>query len=457
MLRTASQVLAVAALSSFTLAGVAHAGGKDKPDPFVQQAIEQTAAQPIITPEPEPVIEEIVATDEAIIAEPMVVPEEEPKLGRKFGNLRFLPSLILQQDYNSNITAADGNTGRREADMITHLVPRLNITLDESRHDINFNAEYETRRYWANNGENHDNYKAGIEGHLTASPSFRVPFGLVFNRPHEERTDDLTAQQWVKPLEQRDLKAALGFEYQPSSYGIALLGRYRTLEYEDGVDATGAPVIRRDADHDETEAEARFTFDFNPRNKLILAGLMGDHDYEIENFQAGGFVGPVRNSNKSSVFADWKLRFKNMATDLKLGFENRNYDDNAIGGVRALIGGAKFVYDYSDKTALTFAATRDVHEDEEVIEPIIRTTAGLSVDHQLRETILLGAGIDYGTWTFQDSARDDDYWTYRMLADWMISERVSFGAEYNRMTRDSEAAGADFSRDIILLSLRGRL
>lgn len=380
-------------------------------------------------------------------------PAAEP-LGLRAGNFMFLPRLALRQVYNNNIFATPvGET----SDMMTQAVPEITVALAESRHKLEFRGALDAQAYWTTPDENRYGYSLSLGGHAAATDRFRLPFSFSLQSAYEDREEDLTGQRPVKPLGQESLGMETGAEFDGGSYGLGLTGRYRTFRNEDGKDKAGAPVIRRDADHDETGIEARARFDFNKHNSLSLKAAAGRRDYETRAYQAGGFTGPKRNAGTYGLAAGWRFDYKGVLADLTAGFDSLQHRDAAVESLRAATGGLNVEYAWDDKTTVTVRASRDLYADEEVINPIIRSRAGLSVDYSLRESVLLGTGIDYENREFQGAARKDDSLKYKLTADYFLNERLALGAEYGYLWRDSGAAGLDFSQSVMMLRLNGRL
>jgi hypothetical protein len=216
-------------------------------------------------------------------------------------------------------------------------------------------------------------------------------------------------------------------------------------------------VVRRDADQNNIDGEAAISYDFSNANTLSLIGRAGRHDYRRHNFQAGGFTGPARDNDRWAVLAGLKSAFKGMMADLKLGVGNVNYEDNGVQDVRTMIGDANLHFDLSDATGITLAASRFVHEDDEVLDPIVRTDAGITLDHDISDRLNVAAGAEREFWNFENSSRDDTVWKLKALAEYALTQHFSLGAEYNYITRASDAAGLDMKDHVAMVNVKGKL
>lgn len=470
-------VALVAAVSPlFWESGCALAGTPSKGlkvDPILQQAIIESAE-----PEKEPLAEEEV---EVVPAEPPVFEEEmaepAPELpppavaaietparapiswpeepGRRWGGLLFLPSLLVKAGLNDNLFASDT---LKETDFVTHFTPRLRMEIPDIRHEVALEGEWEYRTHLEHNDENQHNLSARFGGALNAEKGFSVPFDFSWASTHEEREDDLAGQLPASPLERDDFKASGGLRVKGGSVGLALLGHYNKQRFEDGeAMVTRAPVIRRDADRDITELELNTSFDLDPENTLMLWGTYGGRDYERQNYQAGGFTGPRRDSDTFSGMLSWLFKNPTLEGHLSLGVSDYNYESAAIDDVREFVGDIEVEHRIGSLTTVNLQLARSIDEDAEIVDPLIRSRFGFYVDHQPWEDTLLAAGADYNFIEFANSGRDDETWDFRVIADYFLNDFLAFGAEYVYTLRDSEAAGLDFNRNMILLRARGRL
>ena len=447
-----------------------------KVDRLIQNAIEETAeALPVAEPEPEPVYgPEPFEGDpaEAVLAKPVIslpafpsyveTPPEKKhpfkwpeKPGMLVNGMLFLPSLLVREGWDSNVLAAEIDD---KSDFVSQIIPQLRIEIPDIRHEVAFEGTWEWRKYLDQISEDQNNFHASRDGHLTAEHGFFVPFTISGSRTHEEREDDLTRQLPDEPFEQAEFIIDSGLQFKRGGFAITLLGHYNQQRFENGVARQGgAPVVREDADRDITGLELHTSFDLNPRNTLMLWGTTGKRDYQHKNFQAGGFNGVERDSDTSSGMMSWIFAYPDLTGHFTLGYESRDYMDDTLEDKRELVGDIEIEHWINDTTSVNFQLARSIFEDEEVIDPVIESRFGFYMDHEFSERLLLAGGTDYKYLDFSNSNRTDETWDFRGLADYIVNDFLAFGAEYIYTVRDSEAAGLDFSRSVIMLRARGRL
>ena len=467
---------AIVAGLALLMAGNVHAGMPSKGlkiDPMLQQAIEDSAGlyqeeepkemfgPPIPPPEPEPrfVLPEL--------PEFPVYVEEEPEKdlfdlqwpnepGLMFNGMRFLPELLVKAGWNDNIYATDT---RGDTDLVTYIVPSLKIEIPDIRHEFLLEGSYEVQRYLENDDEDQTNLRTKMEGALVAEHGMSVPFMVSYNKVRERREDDLTQQMSLGPLSMNELKLDLGIEFKPGKFGIAFWGKYQKDRFEDGISRLGrAPIVRRDADRDITDLQFHTSFDIDPENTLLLWGTYGQRDYDQLNYQSAGFNGPRRSSDTFGGMLSWMFDYKGFIDGhITLGVSDYNYEDPTIMDVRELVGDMEFNHYLGEFTTINLQLERSIMEDDEVIDPIILSRAGLYIDHQAWSDVLIAVGADYNFMEFNNSGRDDERWDFRVLTDYFFNNYLSFGGEYRYSLRNSEINGLDFNRNIFLLRARGRL
>ncbi len=468
---TAARFAAIVCVSACVItAGAAFAATQSKGlklDPMLEQAIAGTA-RPAPPPEPYgpsvPPPREEVIWNEPPPPPPVVIAEEPSRRapfrwpdepGYMINGMMFYPALMIKQGYTDNLFTNDigGNS-----DIITHVMPSLRIDIPDIRHDVTFETMYEFRKHIDNTEEDQHNFHASLDGALRAVDGLTFPFGFVWKYLHEEREDDLTAQRADEPIRRDDLAIRGGVSFKKGSFGVDVIGHYEKQRFEDDFSTlNNADVIRRDADRDFTTFEFNTSFDLDPQNTLMLVGTIGDRDYERANFQGGGFNGPRRNSDIFTGSLGWHFTYDDFYGHIRAGVEDFNYDDSAIQDMREITADLEIEHRLTDRTLINFQAGRGIFEDDEVFEPIVRSHFGTYIDHRAWDNVLLAFGTDYEFLEFTDSARDDETWDFRVLADYFFNDFLAFGAEYMYTVRDSEQDLLDFNRNVFLLRARGRL
>lgn len=466
-------LLAGAALWIATPYDIAHAAGTAQVDRMLQQAIEDTAT--LTPPPPPPPIVETTEAEPVQIAEPAIVEYEEPApvieieepaapietaepqgkpLGFVLGNMLWLPTLTVEQHYNDNILAAPNN---ETGDLITVINPAVRAEIIDSEHGLAIDLAYEARQFWEETDENEQNFLAGIKGHIQGE-TLRVPYQVRYSVDHEDRRDDLTRQLPDNPIETGEILAETGVQLDKGPFGFLVMGRFLQEKFDDGTTPAGALVVRHDADRESWVGEGQVSYAMAPSYKFSLGALYGTREYELQNYQGGGFNGAYRDSKYTAGWAGLNVDFEGILYgDLKLGYENRDYDSNTIEDLGNILANAELGWNFTNTSSLIFGFDRGHFEDDEVIDPILRTRTSLTYQQKLWDKVVVGMGGEWEQLDFEGSGREDETILVRALIDYLLSNNITLGGEYNFSTRDSSATGFDYDRNVWLLRLTSRI
>jgi hypothetical protein len=460
----------IALLSSFA-APDALAAGNGKVDSMLQHAIEETAKQPMeemeetvveTMPAEPPQFESVIDEDVAVLRddfEDLKKPEKiEPyEPGFRMGRMLIEPKLLVSETYNDNILTTTNN---KKDDFITRVKPSLKITIGEedSNNPTEIGAQYEYVSFADHDEEDEQNYSAYARGELGEGNKASIPFELSYARDHEDRQDDLTLQLANEPLRTDAFEAAAGLKVNRGSWSFKTMGRYIKDTFDNGRDENGNRVVRDDADRDITKAEAEIAYNFAPAHSFIIGGSFQERDYERLNFQSGSYSGAERSSEGYQTFARWEWKGESFKTDIKVGWDEYDYEDDVnLSDVETVIAEARIRWNITDATALNMAYIRDIHEDDEVVQAIIRERAEVGMDFQLGQTFqigLIGAREDLD---FEGISRDDETYEGGLSFDFFINDVFAVGAEYIYTKRKSDLANLDFERSTGLMRLATRL
>lgn len=449
---------------------------EDLPAEVVDELLDQNIkeieiAEPAVTPPEEPaapaeetaadttdIVEPALEAEPAEIAEASTEIEEKPKRirGIRTGAYIISPRLSIQGHHVDNVLYTAANEGD---DIVTIAKPGLSIhTKEDYEHALNLDAEFEYLRYSENDDESHNNFNLTIDAHIAKNEAFSIPFFLSYEQSHEDRMDDLTGQRPVERLEIAKFYTSTGFRFKDGPFTAEIRGHFGENRFDDEEDANGNAVVRRDADHDVVSTSADLHWDINDHHRVSLLGLWGDKDYDQNSFQGGGFNGPNRSSDHTHIFAGWKMKYKGFTSKLKAGFGMLDFEEDAVlSDINTAIGSAEISWNISKWLDMALNYRRDIHEDEEVIQGIIRDRGDLSFGVKMGDHVKWQLGGLFEKWSFEESTRDDRYIGFDTSLDYFFNDFVALGASYEMLKRSSDADGLDFDNNTIMLHLSGRM
>lgn len=433
-------------------------------------AIEEVAAESELS-ENEMVLEQEVTEAAAVPPEGMemakeaeaeeVVEAEEPEAaprqhGIAMGNYVVSPRISLQTTHTDNALFTETN---EDDDVITTIKPGIMITTKEDyEHRLTLDSAFEYNRYSENDDESHNNFHVSLDGQIAKDEAFSLPFELSYAQDHEDRMDDITGQRPVERLEMSKFYSSVGFRFKDGPLTADIAGYFGQNRYDDELDINGNQVVRRDADHDIVGTKAALTWDMSDHVKLGLMGKWGDRDYDQNNFQGGGFNGPNRSSDITDARLVFGLNFKSFKTLIKAGWGMVDFEEDAVlSDINTAVADIGMTWNITNWLDWNLNYSRDIHEDEEVIQAILRDKGNMSFAFKLGEHVRWEIGGEVQKWSFEESTRDDRYAGAHTSLDYFFNDFVALGASYKMLKRDSDLANLDFDNNTIMLHLSGRM
>ena len=378
-----------------------------------------------------------------------------PATGVILGPFLLTPRMSAAYVTEDNVYAAEHDRRHATYDVLN---PGFKLELLNGLHQMTLDVDYAYNHYREINHESNHVFRAGLSGSVQATQELKIPYAFSNEITHESRQDDLLRQLPEKPLTLHTLSAQMGVDVKPGAFGVRILGGYADAQYNDGLSQAGAHIVRSDADHRTVRGDVVASYDLEDGQSASLSGRADKADYSRLSYQDGAFSGPRRNSNLYQLLAGWKGAFMGVIhADVHLGWATRHYNDSRINDVNMAIGLADLKWQVTPRTTLDFTVARDHFEDAEIIQPILSTRAGVSLDHNFNEDVSAGIGGRYETRDFSGLARTDEIWGAKTFVNYALDPRLSAGLEYDFTTRSSTVSGFNFRDQAIMARLNGRL
>ncbi len=372
----------------------------------------------------------------------------------KAGSFLLSPKLILEQNYSDNIYATDGN---EESDFISVAKPSLKIEKSIRDHEFKWENSAEIFQYRGNSDENRMNYKSELSGKLVARRVLTLPFKLSYGVNHNERRYERSSMT-REPTQYQQLKSEIGALYKPGRLGIGVYGGYNQTRYDNGTSFAGAPVIREDGDYDtiylKTEAE------FTTRTELtpFVSLLVSENDFLRRTFDGTGFNGVARDNRLMQALTGARFEYHDMLEgSAAFGHDWRRYDDDAVEDVTALSAQGSLSWWPVMKTKLMLDFLRQSEEDNVVDDGTVETRVTFGLDYELKNDLFLKSMTEWEGTEFENLNRSDDIYAGSIGFSYVLNRKLEVGASYLHRFRESTQIGSDFSENVFLLRLTGKL
>lgn len=376
-------------------------------------------------------------------------PELDP-LGVHVGSFFLFPTLTNGLTYNDNIFASHSDA---QSDFIYTLTPRVDARSDWNQHALNLTAGGRFGFYFDETGENYKDAFASASGKLDITSATVLRGNVSAVREHEERGDP-DEVGGIEPTIFYTYAAGLQGSHRFNRVTLSVGGDIRYIDYEDTAGTLGS-LDNDDRDRVQYRPGVRAAYEFSPGYSAFVRaeGDMRRYEQTVDN------AGFKRDSHGYDIVGGATLDLTGLLFgDFFAGVRQRYFDDDRFDSITGPVVGSTLTW---VPTGLT---TVNLKIDNQVIESTGLNTSGyvstgidLGVDHELLRNLILNASVGFRYDDFEGIDRTDKFVTGTVGADYLMNRYLTLGARYTFSARDSDAAGADYMRNLIALILTAQL
>lgn len=368
-------------------------------------------------------------------------PEYDP-LGIRSGSFLIFPELTVTETYSDNIGFDEDN---EQEDFTTRILPSVEFRSDWTRHALSLNVGGDIAINANESDEDYQNVFAQAAGTLDVSRQTETGFELQAARSTEARDDpeddggDLT-------------------EYY--TFGGALLGSHQFNRVT--LSARGE-VLRNlyadDQDEDRNswvyDALLRTAYEVSPRLNLFVEGRYNLEDRD-ENIDDNGFERDA--DGYEGRFGAGLDVTSVLFGEAFVGYRVQRFEDDGFDDEGGVSFGLDLNWNPTTLTSIGFTGQRDFRPTDEVgAASNFRTEVGVSLDHELMRSVVLGAEARYQNDDFRGIDRNDDIYLLGAGVTYWMNRNLSFNAGYDYSTRNSNVDGQDFDVNQFTVGLTARL
>lgn len=199
----------------------------------------------------------------------------------------------------------------------------------------------------------------------------------------------------------------------------------------------------------------RTGYELAPLREIYLLTGFNTRDYD-QSRDNNGFA---RSSDGYTLALGTKYDLTGVtAIDVFAGYRQQDYDDVRLDTVQGWTAGAKLIWNVTRLTTVTGTLSREVEETTiSSASGYFATVAELRVDHELLRNLVLDASLAYEEDEFEGIAREDEYYTGRVGAKYLINRNFSLSGGYRYRERASSQSGADFDENVVFVRLSSHL
>lgn len=372
--------------------------------------------------------------------------------GIRAGGFMVYPEASVSASFNDNIYATPTN---EEEDFITTLAARVDVNSTWSRHALSLRGGISQDFYADNSDEDRFNWDVGAGARLDVTRTTALTGNLGYAQLHEDRGDPSSPTAAAEPIEYTLFTGEAGLTQAFNRVTVGVNGEYRDYDYEDSSTVVGAPIDQDFRDREEFYQRLRFGYSLSPDTSIYIEGQLDQREYD----QQPPAVAFTRDSDGKQVVVGSEFRLTNLAQGgAYIGYQEREYDAAGFGDVDGLVYGASVDWFVTPLTTVIFTADAGVEETTVAgASGYDKQAFGVGVDHELMRNVILRGGVSYANNDFNDTARDDDILGARAGVVYLLNRNFDVELGYAFTDRDTNGAGFDYTRNVVGLTLTGKL
>lgn len=371
--------------------------------------------------------------------------------GLRVGSAILTPSLDLAGTYDSNVFAA---AKRGRSDWFASLRPTLDIQSDWPRNASSLRAQGEFRQYATFGRENRNNASLAATGRIDLAANAYLLAGAGYQLLHEDR-GALVPVNGVRPTQFTVTSGKTGFAIEPAPLGLRLDATVDSYAYNN-VTLFGGTLVRETArDRLVYAVEPRISYRIVPQYTAFIRAVVNRRQYNSTREPDGldrsstGYATDLGAAFDLPGFA---------AGEAYLGYLSQNYDARLAKPIAVVDVGGNVAWHPMPATKLRFELTRSVEESAVLgSQGYLQTAVRLGIGHEAIDRLLLHGAVSYINADFAGAAGTSNLYELQLGARYALAGNLSAGLEYDVGHRASNAPLPSYTRQIVELSLRGRL
>jgi hypothetical protein len=372
-------------------------------------------------------------------------------VGLRSGPIYFFPSVEVQGVYNDNVYAED--VGKR-ADELLIISPELQVQTDWSRHELQLFAGGEFGLYEDFTDEDYEDYRFQGRFRLDVSRATNILFQAERARDHQQRGDPEEVEG-LAPTKFDRTDARVQINQSLGRMQLSGGASFRRFDFKD-VDAVGGGVINNDdRDRDIYVANVRAGFEFSPGYSVFAEGSYNWRDFDdpVDD------VGINRDSEGFEINAGLSLELTNLIQgSIWGGYLEQKPDDPSLVKLKGPSFGASIDWNVTPLTTIGLRGQRTVEDSQFLNSSGFFADRGrLTIDHQLRDNLLLSAFGEIGQDDYRGIDRNDFRYAVGLSVEWSLNRYLAATAAYSYQGRDTDFAPVeDFNRNLVSVGLKAR-
>lgn len=380
-----------------------------------------------------------------------VLARERPEydaVGIRAGSFMIFPELELGVTFDDNVFGTQTNT---DSDIYYGVSPSVSIESDFGRHELNFNGYTDSRFYSSDTSEDRFDWGVAADGIIEVSQFTQIQANAGYDELTEDRTSTNRVAGGIEPTEYDVFNAGITLNQRFNRLTASAGARYTENDYQDDAAIGGGTIDQDFRDHDKLEIPVRLSYDVSPDTSIFVAGSYNTRSYD----QQPPAVAVNRDSDGYDVGIGAAFDFTNLIRgEAFVGYLSQEYDQVGFQSVDGIDFGLSGEWYASELTTVTAGINRTVEESSSAgSSGHLDTTFNVGIAHELQRNIILSADASFLDVDFEGITRQDETISAGVGVQYLVNRNAELALGYDYTSRDSNAIGQDYDKNVVGLSL----
>lgn len=357
------------------------------------------------------------------------------------GVLELLPRMAIGAGYDDNLYAQEDD---RIGDAYLRIRPRVSLVRPSPTLKLSLDGELDLLRYADRASENATQYSVNAGALYTISKSDALNLTLRGGRYSQERVSPDSPTQASRPVRFTLSGGTATYTHVFNRLRVRGVVDVENRNYSDSVTLGGDPIDQDFRDHTTYTGTAVGEYALSPSIALFAAGSLNRRDYR----ERSGPV-PARDSKGFELAGGASFELGRKARgSLRLGYFEQDYQPAEFEDVSGFLVRGELAYFLTPLVTITGTVDRGIKETGvNGATGYLATNMTLRADYELLRNLIISAGGELEKRDFNNIDRQDDRWTWRGSASYLVSKRMALRVDVQRRTQSSWGAtpGREFA------------
>ena len=384
-------------------------------------------------------------------------PELQP-LGIRAGSFLIFPKLGLDETYNDNVFASKSD---EKDDFSTDVKPEIAVESNWSNHALNFSTGADFGLYSQYTRLNYNDWFVAGDGRVDVTRDAAFFAGGGFAREHEDPGEP-DSPATAKQVTEYDL--ITGFARYIQKFGrfnATGEGTVVRTDYDKTNTFTGEELSNTGRDRTVFTGGGRLGYEIVPQYEAFVRVEGNDRHYDTNN-QPETPDDIERNSQGFTAVTGVALDLGGVLFgDVYAGYLAQYFNDSTFNNVSTFTAGGTLTWNVTTLTTLNARAARLFQDTIQAGSPgIIRTTGGVSADHELLRNVILSASMTMTNDNYIDNNRNDYYYIPGIGARYLMNRNLYANIGYqfiHHTTNGSDSTDNSYDQNLIRIGLEAQL